>query len=38
MLVHGLVHINLLSNIPDENNFSLSHRFTDFVGQTLKGG
>ena len=38
MLVHGLVRLSLLADIPDENNFSLSHRYTDFVGQTLKGG
>lgn len=36
MLVNDLVRITLLSDIPDENNFSFSHRYADFVGQTLK--
>lgn len=36
LIVGGVLSLSVLRDIPDENNFSLSYRYAEFVGQTLK--
>ena len=36
LVVNNVLTLRLLSNIADENNFSISLKYAEFVGQTLK--